>query len=178
MVENGLTEKFISAAQASAATVELIPATADDLAAAVLSAAGGAEGILLARPDFLPRELFAKLLAAPCVIIDPGEEELAAVEVGVSDAFAGVARTGSVCVRVTEKLGGSVSLFPRRHIAVLSAASIVPRPRDVFEDPRVRDIGMESDFVFITGPSATADMGSLVRGVHGPGSLHIIVLES
>ena len=31
--------------------------------------------------------------------------------------------------------------------------------------------------VFVTGPSATADMGPLVRGVHGPHKLHIIVLR-
>jgi len=30
--------------------------------------------------------------------------------------------------------------------------------------------------VFVTGPSATADMGPLVRGVHGPHQLHVIVL--
>ena len=33
------------------------------------------------------------------------------------------------------------------------------------------------DLVFITGPSATADMGPLVRGVHGPHRLHILLLE-
>jgi len=31
--------------------------------------------------------------------------------------------------------------------------------------------------VFVTGPSATADMGPLVRGVHGPHKLHILVLR-
>jgi len=71
----------------------------------------------------------------------------------------------------------SVGLFTRRHIAVLAAASIVARPRDVFDNPRVKKLSADSDFVFITGPSATADMGSLVRGVHGPGSLHIIILD-
>ena len=37
--------------------------------------------------------------------------------------------------------------------------------------------GLTRSFSFITGSSATADMGPLVRGVHGPGQLHIIILE-
>jgi L-lactate dehydrogenase complex protein LldG len=37
--------------------------------------------------------------------------------------------------------------------------------------------GLTRDFVFITGPSATADMGPLVRGVHGPHRQHVIVVR-
>jgi L-lactate dehydrogenase complex protein LldG len=157
--------------------VELIPCSGESLAAAILSATAGVSGILLAEPDDLPASLFDRVRQAPGVITDPTEEQLASIEVGVTDAFAGVARTGSVCVPVTKKLGGSVSLFTRWHIAVLNAGSIVSRPRDVFEDPRLKNISLNRDFVFVTGPSATADMGSLVRGVHGPGKLHIIILE-
>ena len=70
-------------------------------------------------------------------------------------------------------MNGFASLIPRLHIAVVDAASIVPQPRDVITSA----IGMQSDIVFITGPSATADMGPLVRGVHGPHKLHILVLR-
>ncbi|MFW5973924.1 MAG: LUD domain-containing protein, partial [Natrialbaceae archaeon] len=31
--------------------------------------------------------------------------------------------------------------------------------------------------VLATGPSATADMGTLVQGVHGPHEVHVVVLE-
>ena len=33
------------------------------------------------------------------------------------------------------------------------------------------------DAVLATGPSATADMGELVYGVHGPRETHAIILE-
>ena len=54
---------------------------------------------------------------------------------------------------------------------------IVPRVRDLFSREVLEGKGLARSFTFITGPSATADMGPLVRGVHGPGKLHIIVLE-
>jgi len=63
------------------------------------------------------------------------------------------------------------------HIALLPAEKIVERPRDLFHQDCLDGDGLRLDFVFITGPSATADMGPLVRGVHGPHRLHIIILE-
>ena len=95
----------------------------------------------------------------------------------MTEAFAGVARTGSVCVDVNYQRTGVVSLLAPLHIAVLGAENIVPRLRDMFR-PDVRGgEGLTRDFVFITGPSATADMGPLVRGVHGPHRLHVIVVR-
>ena len=38
------------------------------------------------------------------------------------------------------------------------------------------DAGLDSQ-VLATGPSATGDMGSLVRGVHGPQEVHVAILE-
>ena len=96
---------------------------------------------------------------------------------GVTEAFAGVARTGSVCVDVNYQRTGVVSLLAPLHIAVVAAENIVPRPRDMFRPDVLGGEGLTRDFVFITGPSATADMGPLVRGVHGPHRLHIIVVR-
>jgi L-lactate dehydrogenase complex protein LldG len=70
-----------------------------------------------------------------------------------------------------------VSLLAPLHIAVVAAENIVPKPRDLFRPDMLDGKGLRRDFVFITGPSATADMGPLVRGVHGPHKLHIIVLR-
>jgi L-lactate dehydrogenase complex protein LldG len=68
----------------------------------------------------------------------------------------------------------AASLLAPLHVALLRAENIVARPRDLFAAGAV---GLAQDFVFITGPSATADMGPLVRGVHGPHRLHVIILE-
>jgi L-lactate dehydrogenase complex protein LldG len=131
----------------------------------------------LAEPDDLPPELWAPLRDLEKVIDHPTDDQLRCAGVGITDAFAGVARTGSVCVAMTGNLGGAVSLFPRNHVAVLDARYIVPRPGDVFTAGQLENKGLERSFVFITGPSVTADMGELVRGVHGPDHLHIIILE-
>ena len=72
---------------------------------------------------------------------------------------------------------GVISLLSRTHIAVLSAETIVERPADLFDPNCLGGKGLQRNFVFVTGPSATADMGPLVRGVHGPHHLHIIILE-
>jgi L-lactate dehydrogenase complex protein LldG len=96
---------------------------------------------------------------------------------GVTEAFAAVARTGSVCVDVGYQRTGMASLLAPLHIAVVAAETIVPQPRDLFREDVLGGKGLTRNFVFITGPSATADMGPLVRGVHGPHRMHIIVLR-
>jgi L-lactate dehydrogenase complex protein LldG len=88
-----------------------------------------------------------------------------------------VASTGSVCIDVSFERTGIVSLMAPLQVAVVAAETIVPQPRDLFRADVLDGRGLKRDFVFVTGPSATADMGPLVRGVHGPHKLHIIVLR-
>jgi L-lactate dehydrogenase complex protein LldG len=80
-------------------------------------------------------------------------------------------------VSVDRDHAGAISLLTRMHIAVLAAQTVVERPSDLFRPNCLEGKGLKRSFVFVTGPSATADMGPLVRGVHGPHQLHIIVLE-
>jgi L-lactate dehydrogenase complex protein LldG len=63
------------------------------------------------------------------------------------------------------------------HIVLLDAARIVERPSSLFDPACLEGEALRRDMVLITGPSATADMGPLVRGVHGPRRLHILLLE-
>ena len=167
----------MAAATSAGATVERINGTPEAINEALTKALEGATRMVMAEPDDLSPDLFSLFRESFPVITHPTEDQLASADAGVTDAFAGVGRTGSICLRITHRLGGAVSLFPRRHVAVLDAKRIVPRPRDVFSDEYLETGGSRGDFVFVTGPSATADMGSLVRGVHGPGKLHIILLE-
>jgi L-lactate dehydrogenase complex protein LldG len=67
-------------------------------------------------------------------------------------------------------------MLTRKHIVVVDADTIVSRPSEVFSESCLDGKGLSRSFSFITGPSATADMGPLVRGVHGPGKLHIIIV--
>ena len=167
--------QFEHGARTAGASVERIRSSAAELRAAVERIASGK--IAIAEPLDLPAELFSELRHISGVVTERSKETLASCDVGITDAFAGIARTGSVCITVDHDYAGAISLVTRMHIAVLSAATIVERPMDVFTRDCVGGKGLERNFVFVTGPSATADMGPLVRGVHGPHRLHIIILE-
>ena len=170
-----LVQQFETAAISVAASVERVPFTQADLSAAVKKIA--AARLAIAQTLDLPSELFDHLRTLPGVVTGRSKQELAACDVGVTEAFAGVARTGSVCVAVDQDYSGVISLLARMHVAVLSAEKIAERPGDLFNPKFLNGKALQRNFVFITGPSATADMGPLVRGVHGPHLLHIIILE-
>jgi L-lactate dehydrogenase complex protein LldG len=171
-----LLEQFERSAVVAAASVERVRRSPDRLAAAVARAAGGARKIAVAASHDLPAELFDAVRRLPQAFAGRSKSELSTADVGVTEAFAGVARTGSVCVCLDHEFTGAISLLVRQHIAVLSAESIVERPADLLRADRLGGAGLRRNFVFVTGPSATADMGPLVRGVHGPHRLHVIVL--
>jgi L-lactate dehydrogenase complex protein LldG len=170
-------ERFVVAATAAVATVEVIERSSASVCDAILRAAGDANRILFAPPQDLPSELFGDFARDPRVRVDPTPEEMVNSPAGVTEAFAGVARTGSVCVNVGFQKTGMENLLAPLHIAVVAAETIVPQPRDLFREDLLDGKGLVRNFVFITGPSATADMGPLVRGVHGPHRLHIVVLQ-
>ena len=172
-----LLEQFVTEARNAAATAEVVDRTSQALSAAILAKAGSAQRILFAPLQVMPAELFSPFAADPRVITEPDSEQVVNSAVGVTEAFAGVARTGSILIDVNYRLNNVVSLLAPLHIAVLAAENIVPRLRDVFRPDVMGGEGLTRDFVFITGPSATADMGPLVRGVHGPHRLHVIVVR-
>ena len=172
-----LLDEFVTEARNAVATVEVVDRNPRALSDAILAKAGDAHRILFAPPQVMSPELFAPFASDPRVITEPDPEQMVHSAVGVTEAFAGVARTGSVCVDVNYQRTAVVSLLAPLHIAVLAAENIVPQLRDMFRPDVLNGEGLTRDFVFITGPSATADMGPLVRGVHGPHRLHVIVVR-
>jgi len=169
-------EQFEAAAKSAAATVERVAYSAKPLAEAVARMSAGAKGVAVAAPLDLPEELFRGVRNLPGVVSGRSLNELSGAEVGVTEAFAGVARTGSICVCVDHEFNGPISLLMRLHIAVLDAKRICDTPSDLLRRDCIDGAGLRRNFVFVTGPSATADMGPLVRGVHGPHRLHILIL--
>jgi len=172
-----LLDQFTESATKAVATVEVIDRTPAALRDAILRAVGDTPRILYAPPHDLPATLFSDFAKDPRVVVDATPEEMVRTAAGVTEAFAAVASTGSVCINVSHERTGMVSLLAPRQIAVVAAETIVPQPRDLFRTDVLDGKGLTRDFVFVTGPSATADMGPLVRGVHGPHKLHIIVLR-
>ncbi len=172
-----LLDHFMQSAETAGATVETVPRDAEALTRSLLKRTGGYDCVLLGLAGDLDPRLFGPFSARPNVILEPTKEELRTVPVGVTDAFCGVAATGSVCISLLRSMSVPVSMLTRTHIVVVDGLTIVPRVRDLFSPDVLEGKGLTRSFTFITGPSATADMGPLVRGVHGPGALHIIVLE-
>ena len=171
-----LLASFEANAKESAATVERVDASPDSIRAAVLQAVGSSSKIVLGPREFLPDDIMSALRDLPGVIPQPSDEQLSTADVGVSAAFASIASSGSVCIAMGAPLAAAASLLMPLNIVLLSPDRIVTRPRDLFDPLCLGGEGLRRDLVFITGPSATADMGPLVRGVHGPHRLHILLL--
>ncbi len=107
---------------------------------------------------------------------EPTTADLRAAHTGVTAASLGIAEYGSVGIESDRAGTEPVSLFVDRHVVVLRESDVVPDMADAFAwlGPRTRE--EDVDVVFATGPSATADMGGLVRGAHGPKEVHVILL--
>jgi L-lactate dehydrogenase complex protein LldG len=170
-----LIDAFEKSATAAAATVERVARTPDQIAAAVARVAP-AGPLAVAEPLYMPADLFDACRRLPGAFDPRSRKAMDDCVVGITDAFAGVAHSGSVCVCIDHDYAGFVSLLSRFHVAVLPAENIVERPADLFRPDCLNGDGLRRNFVFVTGPSATADMGPLVRGVHGPHRLHVIVV--
>jgi len=108
---------------------------------------------------------------------DPTPEALEAARTGVSPARLAVADYGSVALPATPDGAEPVSLFPPLHLPVVRAADVVPDMPEAFAElgPALRED--RGSVVLATGPSATADMGALVRGAHGPRAVHVLLLH-
>jgi L-lactate dehydrogenase complex protein LldG len=109
--------------------------------------------------------------------VDPTTEEIESAQTGVTAGAIGIASYGTVIVTPTHRKEGPVSLYPRRHVAVVRAEDIVRDVETAFDRLESEFEQGHDDAIFVTGPSSTGDMGELVRGVHGPAEMHVIVVE-
>ncbi len=118
------------------------------------------EGVAL--PEFVERE--------------PSPSDLEAATTGVTAATLGIADYGSVVIEGTPAGEEPISLFTDHHVAVLRNEDVVPNMTAAFRElgPRLRE---GASAVLATGPSATADMGELVLGAHGPESVHVVIID-
>jgi L-lactate dehydrogenase complex protein LldG len=112
------------------------------------------------------------------VTTDPSPSDLRAAATGVTPAALGIADYGSLVLPATPDGIEPVSLFADEHVGVLTADAVVPGMADALArlGDRFRDEGESA--IVATGPSATADMGELVRGAHGPKAVHAVVVRT
>jgi L-lactate dehydrogenase complex protein LldG len=108
---------------------------------------------------------------------DFSRETYAQVDVGITSADYALAETGSLVVLTESSESRLLSLLPPCHIAVVARSRIVENLEELLTllpEPTAASSAM----VIITGPSRTADIEMLlVRGVHGPGEIHVVILE-
>ena len=96
---------------------------------------------------------------------------------GISSADYGLSDTGSLVMISSHDEARLVSLLPPAHIAVVPASKLLTGLDELYS-LRPRPADGTSSMVFITGPSRTADIEQiLVRGVHGPGEIHVVVVD-
>lgn len=139
-------------------------------------------------PSDLAREIQEPAVGAPLpfdelsleesnVAVRPTPGQLRDARTGVTAARLGIAEYGTLVIESAPDSTEAASLFSERHVAVLLASAVVPTMADAFErlGPMLRTDPTTA--VLATGPSATADMGALVRGAHGPKEVHVFLVD-
>lgn len=118
----------------------------------------------------------AEILAGLGVEIVPAhasKEALAECDLGVTGADMALPETGTLVLRTGPARPRAASLLPRVHLALVQPAAL-----RVDLAPVLEELKGDRHYVFITGPSRTADIELVVTiGVHGPQVLAAWVIE-
>ena len=105
-------------------------------------------------------------------------DELAARDgVSVTPCLALIAETGTAVVSARLSRGRRPGLVEPVHVIEATEAQLVP---DLAAALRLvgPELAASSSVTFVTGPSRTGDIEQLlIRGVHGPGEVHVVFVE-
>ena len=122
----------------------------------------------------LREALLADNIAA---VRDRDDETLFAADAAITGVRGAIAETGTLICASGESTARGTTLIPPVHIALVAASQIVADLFDAFELLGIWD-ELPANVNLITGPSKTADIeGILVTGVHGPGTVHVVLLQ-
>ncbi|MDP8980607.1 MAG: lactate utilization protein [Acidobacteriota bacterium] len=124
-----------------------------------------------------------RAIAAPapflieCGITGFPEASLDQADIGITSADYALADTGTLVLLASASQPRLVSLLPPVHVAVFPRSAILTSLDELFAVlPNPAE--QTSSMVLITGPSRTADIEQiLVRGVHGPGAIHAVIVD-
>ena len=107
---------------------------------------------------------------------DPDLAAIDAARTGVTPAGIGIADYGTVTLPSTSDGAELCALYVDRHVAVLAESDLVDGMEPAYERIAGDAASGDATQILATGPSATADMGELIRGVHGPHETHVVVV--
>lgn len=134
----------------------------------------------------LKRQGIRNLTPAPGITGEPPEREslkesAALADAGITGVDFALADTGTLVLLSSHEKSRAASLLPPVHVALLPENRILPDlpalMNQLPQDPAAA-LDRESAVTLITGTSKTADIElTLVRGVHGPGEVHVIVFD-
>ncbi len=116
-----------------------------------------------------------------CDLLDASRKRLRqaafAADAGITWIDGAVAETGTLALFHRPGQGRSVSLLPPVHVAVLDAVDVVWELGELLE--KVAEGEPPSALTLVTGPSRTGDIELVLTvGVHGPGELHLVVIDA
>jgi L-lactate dehydrogenase complex protein LldG len=126
-------------------------------------------------PDFKVMRVTELLRRLGVEVVPPeaGYRALAGCQLGVTGADYALPETGTLVLLGSSDRPRAVSLLPPIHLALVRPEALRTNMEAVFSE-----IGPQRYFVFVTGPSRTADIELTVTiGVHGPQSLHVWSLD-
>jgi L-lactate dehydrogenase complex protein LldG len=152
-------------------TEQIAPDGLPDALAILVREEGVRKATLWQTPELDALGIGAMLHRLGVELVSPhgGKRALAACDLGVTGADAAFPETGTLLLRSTPECPRMVSLVPRIHLALITPDILLPDLPQGFE--RMRGEGY---FVFVTGPSRTADIELTVTiGVHGPKALYV-----
>jgi L-lactate dehydrogenase complex protein LldG len=103
-------------------------------------------------------------------------EVCARVDIGITSADYALSDTGTLVLLASPAEARLVSLLPPAHLAVVPCERILTGLDELFT-VLPNPAAQTSSMVLITGPSRTADIEQiLVRGVHGPGQITVVIV--
>ncbi len=111
---------------------------------------------------------------------DPVERAIDA-DLAIIDATAGVGETGSVLLTSHDRRR-CAWIVPPKAVILVRSTTLVPDLVDLWAEAPPGALGrattLPAAMLLVSGPSKTADIeGVLVTGVHGPGTVHVLLID-
>ena len=147
---------------------------------AILKIIAGEELILAWDFNQIPcPQLEAALHEAGVTVASPGDPS---ARIGITGVDAALATTGSLVIVSGPGRSRTTGLLPQTHIALITEDQILPNMEIWLERQRQNNLEafrQAANINIISGPSRTADIAmELILGMHGPSTLHIVIIEN